>query len=227
VLAASVLTAGAAGAVLPLEGFLRLGGTQLDLRGSAVTDADLQALGDSRFSGVTAVLLARTRVTDAGLAFIARLPRLAVLDLYGTAVTGTGLGRLGALPLRELDITGTTADDAALAVLRGLPLAALSAGATRVTGAGLAHLRGLPLVRLDLSHTAVGDDGLVNLAGLSALARIDLSYTNVTDWGLAFLEQPAALAEVNLTGTAATAGGIERLKAARPALRVYSTPAPR
>ena len=227
-LAASVLLAGAAGAgTLRLGQHLRLEGTQLDLRGTTAADADLEPLDDARYGGVTAVLLARTRVTDAGLAFLARLPRLAVLDLYGTAVTGSGFAHLGDLPLRKLDITGTAADDSALAALRVLPLAELSAGATRITGRGLAHLQGLPLVRLDLSHTAVDDDGLARLPALPALTWLDLSYTAVTDRGLPSLEKLPALAELQLAGTAASAAGIERLKAARPALQIHSDPATR
>ena len=227
-LAASAFLAAAAGAgTLRLEPHLRLGGTQLDLRGTTAADTDLQALEDPRFGAVSAVLLARTRVTDAGLTFLARLPHLAVLDLYGTGVTGAGFAQLGALPLRKLDITGTAVDDAALSALRALPLAELAAGATLITGNGLAHLQGLPLVRLDLSHTAIDDDGLANLPPLTALTQLDLSYTSVTDGGLPQLLRLPALSELQLAGTAATAAGIGRLKAARPALQIHSTPTPR
>ena len=82
--------------------------------------------------------LARTKVTDAGLAAIAGFANLRTLDLTRTAVTSAGLGRL--VPLKKLEtlnLTSTAVDDDGVAQLKGLPaLKQTWLFGTRVTGAG-------------------------------------------------------------------------------------------
>jgi len=66
--------------------------------------------------------LARTKVTDAGLAVIATWPNLARLDLSRTAVTSAGLARLASLAkLEALNLSQTQVDAAGLAAVRQLP----------------------------------------------------------------------------------------------------------
>ncbi|HTO05401.1 MAG TPA: c-type cytochrome domain-containing protein, partial [Opitutus sp.] len=66
--------------------------------------------------------LARTKVTDAGLAAIARWENLRSLDLTRTAVTSRGVGELVSLKkLERLNLTSTGVDDAGLQVLREIP----------------------------------------------------------------------------------------------------------
>jgi uncharacterized membrane protein len=63
--------------------------------------------------------LARTRVTDAGLAALAGFSNLRSLDLSHTAVTSANLGALISLPrLEKLNLTATAIDAAGLARLR-------------------------------------------------------------------------------------------------------------
>jgi hypothetical protein len=58
-------------------------------------------------------------VTDAGLPYFARLPRLERLDLSGTRVTDAGLASLQALPrLKRVDLTGTAVSAAGVRELR-------------------------------------------------------------------------------------------------------------
>jgi hypothetical protein len=180
-LALVVLAAGAAS--MNLVTHLQLDGTQLDLRGSAVTDADLAGLQDARMRSVRSVLLASTAISDRGLSHLPGLP-LMELDLDRTAVTNCGLGHLAGLPLRRLTLSGTGVDDAGLARLAALPLEELRVANTAIGDGGLAQLRALPLRRLDLSRTQVTDAGLEALAEIPTLELIDLSFTRVTGKGL-------------------------------------------
>jgi mono/diheme cytochrome c family protein len=66
--------------------------------------------------------LARTRVTDAGLAALAPWENLRMLDLTRTAVTSRGLGAIARLPrLETLNLTDTAVDDAGVAHLKEMP----------------------------------------------------------------------------------------------------------
>jgi hypothetical protein len=183
-LAVVILAAGAT--AMNLAAHLQLDGTQLDLRGSAVTDADLARLGDQPFRSVRSVLLASTSISDRGLSHLKGLP-LEVLDLDRTAVTNCGLEQLAGLPLRRLTLSGTAVNDAGLASLAALPLEELRAASTAIGDDGLEHLRTLPLRRLDLSRTQVTDAGLDALAAIGTLELVDLSFTRVTGRGLQVL----------------------------------------
>ncbi len=66
--------------------------------------------------------LARTKVTDAGLASIGTWQNLAQLDLARTAVTSTGVARLASLAkLESLNLSETKVDGAGVAAVRALP----------------------------------------------------------------------------------------------------------
>jgi internalin A len=106
-----------------------------------------------------------SRVTDAGLAKVARLRKLRQLDISGAAITAGGLKALAALPdLRRLSLWNVAGvDDTAAPSLEAL--ATLSS--------------------LDLSNTGIGDATLARLATLSNLRRLYVSETKVTPAGLA------------------------------------------
>ncbi len=66
--------------------------------------------------------LARTKVTDAGLAALATFVELRTLDLTRTAVTSTGVAKLVTLKkLESLNLTATAVDEAGIAPLKSLP----------------------------------------------------------------------------------------------------------
>ena len=166
-----------------LEAHLQLDGTQLDLRGTLVTDDDLAALQGEALRSVRRVLLSATGISDAGLRHLQGLG-IVELDLFRTAVTDCGLEQLAGLPLRRLTLSSTATGDAGLAHLAALPLEELRAADTAVSDAGLSHLEALPLRRLDLARTRITDAGLDALAAISTLELIDLSFTRVTGEGL-------------------------------------------
>lgn len=120
--------------------------------------------------------LAGKQITDAEVALVKELPKVAQLNLANTAVTDSGLAPLAGLA----DLT------------------MLHLEKTGVTDAGLAHVKGLAkLEYLNLYGTAVTDAGLANLSGLKGLKRVYLWQTKVTDAGVAKLKKDVAGVVVN------------------------------
>ena len=92
----------------------------LNLAGSALADADLEAIG--ALPNATHLKLARNELTDGALAPLTSSPRLEHLNLYGNAgITDRGIEALAALPaLREVFLWQTGVTDAGTARLRAL-----------------------------------------------------------------------------------------------------------
>ena len=91
---------------------------------SAASRCDDAAL--AKFAPVAALIvdaeLARTKVTDAGLATVGRWENLRRLDLTRTTITSAGLASLQPLKkLEALNLTNTAVDDAGVAQLKALP----------------------------------------------------------------------------------------------------------
>lgn len=114
-------------------------------------DEDLDALAGLE-STLVWLDLARTSISDAGIAALSRCRELRRLVLANTAVGDAALPHLTALPkLESLNLYGT-----------------------RVTDAGLAHLAPLAsLRRLYLWQTAVTDDGIAPLRAALPELRVD------------------------------------------------------
>ncbi len=111
------------------------------LCGKAFGDAELALLSD--LAPVLVWLnLARTNVTDPGLAAIATLPQLRRLNLANTGIGDAGLAALGAPPqLEVLNVYGAKVGDGGLSTLRSWPrLVQIYAFDTAVTAAGAAAL---------------------------------------------------------------------------------------
>jgi hypothetical protein len=121
---------------------------QINLTGTAFTDDDLAHLTEWSESPILYALnLAGTKVTDAGLEYLRRLPKLEMLVLSNTKVTDAGLVHLNALTgLQILRLNNTHATDVGLSGLKGLTaLRELRLKGTQVTDAGVAELqRALP-----------------------------------------------------------------------------------
>jgi Leucine rich repeat/Leucine Rich repeat len=153
---------------------------ELDLSQSTSPGQRLPSLWGSR--GEQALETFRMTVTDAGVAHLAGLTKLRVLNLSGTDVGDAGLTHLSRLTnLRELRLS-----------------------ATSVTGDGLAHLSGLKGLRvLDLSNTMLTDAGLVYLKGLTGLQTLDLSDTRISKSAAVHLKKLTGLRSLDLLGTEA------------------------
>lgn len=101
-----------------------------------------------------------TRITDLGLAKLARLKKLQQLDLSGSAITPAGLKTLAGFPeLHRLSLWNVMAiDDSAASQLAALGT----------------------LTSLDLSNTTVSDQALATLGKLPNLKRLYVSETHIT-----------------------------------------------
>lgn len=157
----------------------------VDMTGVWVSDADLERLAS--YPKLQRLVLAHTRVTDAGFAHLAALKNVRELDCYyaefftadalvhlsgwqslerlvlrGTRVTSKAFEHIAKLKnLRTLDMAYSQIDDANLDLLADLPqLETLALGGNRVSAAGLAQLRLLKNLRhLDLSGVQRVDSG--------------------------------------------------------------------
>lgn len=132
------------------------------------------------------------QMTDAMLADVRRVERLARLDLSGSKGVGDeGVRALAGLTaLRHLDLGGTAITDRALGVLHTLPaLESLSLWGTHVTDAGMDALRHCDALRsVNLGGTAVGDAAVRALAGRPQLHTFHSGH-GLTDEGLAALHE--------------------------------------
>jgi hypothetical protein len=147
--------------------------TELDLRGGALTDADLVHIAS--LPNVTALNLRGTQVTDAGLQHLAA-SRLHTLELRGTQVTHFGLF---ALPVtsRHVDLTDTRASAEACRFLPPLPdLHTLKLNRLPLTDASLDALPPLPSLRhLEIDGTQVTAAGVQRLlARYPRLVRLEV-----------------------------------------------------
>jgi YHS domain-containing protein len=120
--------------------------------------------------------LAGKQATDAELAELKNLPKVAQLNLANTAVTDAGLANVAGLA----DLTS------------------LHLEKTGVTDAGVAHLKKLDkLEYLNLYNTAVTDAGAAHLVGLKSLKRVYLWQTKVTDAGAASIKKAVPGVTIN------------------------------
>lgn len=104
--------------------------------------------------------LARTQVTDAGLAKVAKMTQLKELRLDNTGISDAGLDHLkGLSSLEYLNVYGSKVTDAGIQKLAGLSnLKSLYVWQTGVTKAGVAQLRGkLPNTHINNGWSAEDD----------------------------------------------------------------------
>jgi hypothetical protein len=169
------------------------------------------------------VELGHSRVTDAGLAMLVRLPKLEALVLRDRDVGEAGFVALAAVPtLRRLELSGDTLDPSLphLGDLRGLEV--LKLGYPSVDDRASDQLAKLVAMReLDLANTKISDVGLAALAGMTRLRELLLSRTRITNRGLAHLARASELRRLELDHTdvvdaalvhLAALGSLERLR---------------
>lgn len=118
--------------------------------------------------------------------------RLEVLGLSETRVSDAGLKHLNRLPLKQLMLASTQVTDAGLADLANQSsLQVLDLGETKITDDGLSQLAGLPLIELHLERTGITYRGIVVLSQLSLpLADLHIQGSAVTVRGLRVLRGP-------------------------------------
>ena len=202
-------------------------------------DAGLKLLAP--FAGLKMLNVAYTKVTDAGINEIAaRHGQLEEIDLTGTKITNAALKDVRKMPhLRKLSLWTTDITDGGLSELRELAdLESLALGQSPLTDAGIKEIAGLkkrrvltvfnmqgitnaalPFLKelteledLNLARTMVTDAGLKDLRGLQQLRSLDLSLTEVTDAGIVHLNGLKQLRTLRLNRIKSVGQGLRHLQ---------------
>jgi hypothetical protein len=178
-----------------------------------ITDPSLSPL--ENISTLRFLLLAQTKVTDAGLEHLSGFSGLKFISL-SSPITDKGIARL--TPLKKLvglDLTGTKLTDKGLATLKAFPeLQTLVVSNTKVTDAGAKTIASLKsLMQLDISETLISDKGVAKLKGLDQLQILALG-KKVTDAGLKPMASLKNLRILDATESRITSSGVVTLKQA-------------
>jgi hypothetical protein len=143
--------------------------------------------------------------TDDTMAHVGRLPKLISVGIsQSDAITEAGIAHLAGLSdLEMVNFKGLKGTGAALAYLRGhTKLKRLHIDGVLVTDADLVHLDGLTSLEwLNLPSTQVSDAGLVHMERLVNLRQLVLNDTRVVGPGLAHLKGMAQLEGLHLART--------------------------
>jgi Planctomycete cytochrome C/Leucine Rich repeat len=189
------------------------------------TGASLMPMSaDSKEYRFTALNVAKD-FADANLAPLAPVAdKIVSLDLARTKVTDAGLAAIAAMKnLRELHLENTTVSDAGLDQLKGLTaLEYLNLYGTKVTDAGIQKLAGLSKLKsLYLWQTGVTKGGVAQLKAKLANAHINIGWTAEDD------AKPVAAAAVPAVAAAPTKAPATAAAApAKPAAATPAAPAP-
>ena len=164
-------------------------------------------LGAMPLEEVTELDLGGSAVTDAGLAALRRAMRLESVSLAGTTVTDAGVQHLRTCErLRRVDLQHTRTGDGALQVLAGLPdLADLRTGVA-VTDPGLELLREFPVFR-----TWRGGPVEMGLTSPEAGPNYLMLRGQLTDRGMQTVARLEGLFGLNIDALPITAPGVAAL----------------
>jgi hypothetical protein len=167
--------------------------TSLDLRGAAITDADLAQL--SALPNLASLSLHGTAITDAGMAYLRNVPKLTSIDLRATKVTGAGVVILPTERIEALHLTDT-----------------------QVKGEDLRSFPPMPKLQvLKLNRLGGSDDALASLPSMPSLSHVELDGTKISDQGLRrLLETNPGLKRVELRETPVSEEAIKELTRLHP-----------
>jgi len=170
------------------EGLQRLAGLEalevLHLNRTLVSDAGLESVGKLKnlralfINDETVFSGEKKRISDAGLAHLAGLDKLEILDLDGCLVGDAGLAHLSGLNLRELaiayyDAKGNIGAKGLEQIAKLGGLQALVIRDSKITAGSLALLGGLSQLRvLDLGSDAMTDEAAGQLVKMKQLRFI-------------------------------------------------------
>lgn len=147
-------------------------------------DDDLDQLTDVAGLRILQLDDLNNRLTDAGMAKIAKLDGLEHLRIRGGAIGDEGLKSLSTMPnLRGFNLPQGRFTNAGIAQLKSLPkLQMLRIGSPHVTDEGIAHFKNFPsLARVHLIDIPITDRGLADLQSLPKLESLYLDGANISD----------------------------------------------
>ncbi len=185
-----------------LAGLTRMTGLrEISLRRTSITDDGLVAL--EHMPNLESVYLGSAwdrdpvdgKVIGPGLAHLAGLQHLRVLDLTGMPINDEGLRHLtGLKSLHWLSLTDTRITSDGLRHLKQLgDHSSLYLENTRVTDAGLEHLHGVNFKAIGLGGTQVTNAGVEHLKDMTNLSWLDLNNTDISDASFGLPHESCAL----------------------------------
>jgi hypothetical protein len=204
-----------------------------------ITDQGMTAIRD--WKHLKRLNLRGTRVSDGTMAIVSRMTGLEALDIAHTPVTDNGLDQLITLvQLKELAIGGGRRSGDALAMLRMLPtLTHLDLSGARPAPPDMGNRRGgggtfpeeaaraiaelKDLRVLKLGHSSINAQGLKILAALGKLEKLGIEgCRRVDDTAIPELTNWKSLKYLDLQETQVTAAGLDTLRKSRPELVVLA-----
>jgi internalin A len=181
--------------------------------------------GEPEGNRIVALYLDHSGVKDDDLKLVNRLPRLRLVHLAGTGVSGVGIERVCRLPdLEWLDVSRNDLSQANLeSFAKCQRLRQLELASTGVTDEHLARIEPLVgLESLDLSNNAtVTADGMAHIAKLSNLRLLQLNFTGVTESGLTHLKALTRLEDLELSGMQISEAGVAPLREMKSLKRLF------
>lgn len=144
-----------------------------------------------------------TRVDDASVAHLAKLPGLRLLFLTGTNITDASFKHLkNNNVLVHLTLSNTkTTDDGLRELSTFRQLESLVLNNTRISDKGLTFLSTMPLLSdLSMQSTEVTDEAADSIRKIKNLSHLDLGNTKFTSKGLAALGKLPKLETLHLVG---------------------------
>jgi Leucine-rich repeat (LRR) protein len=180
-----------------------------------LTDAGLAEV--ARLSSLKALYIYDHNLTNAGLAHLARLELLEELDLIGKGrLNDAGLVHLAKLPcLRYLLLQGKNFTDDGMAQIKNCSsLRILHLGhLTQLTDAAVLQLSQMPeLERLSFHwNENITNASMMYLKKMNSLKMLDIKHSKVTDEGLVHLAQIESLENLTLPDGYVTDAGIEHI----------------
>jgi Leucine-rich repeat (LRR) protein len=194
---------------------------RLDLRGTRISDGTLEIV--SGLSGLEALDIAHTEVTDLGLENLITLDNLKELALGKGRLSAAGFAKVHMLPgLTYLDISGAQPTPPDSPNGRG--------GGSTLPEETLKAFTELKALRvLNLGFSQINADGLRMLSSLENVEKLGLQgCARVDDAALAELANWKSLKYLDVQEDPVTEKGVAELQSARPGMKILSggTPPP-
>jgi len=188
---------------------------RLDVRGTRISAGTLEIV--SRITGLEALDIAHTEVTDLGLDNLITLINLKELAVGRGRLSNSGLTALRMLPtLTYLDLSGARPTPPDNPGGRGG-----GAGVPEETLKAIAELRDLRV--LYLGYSAITADGLRTLSVLDQVERLGLQgCSRVDDAALAELAKWKSLKYLDVQEAPVTEKGLTMLRDAKPGIKILS-----
>jgi Leucine-rich repeat (LRR) protein len=168
-----------------------------------ITDEDLAKLAtaDRGLEGFESLNLQGSKVTNAGMASLKKLPNLKSITVTGTMVNNDGLASIAEIPtLERLEANGNGVKDTGISALKAVPgLRVLFINNAQLTPEGFAALGDLSnLEELHIGDTTLSDATFSGIAALPNLKSLHIHRCGVSDKSMGMLTHLKEIRELDI-----------------------------